>query len=70
LLILVVSSNSCCQITVHKTEVSVRALWRKKPSPLVACSQLHASGLWSLFLGRALSALRSIGFTQSTCGWA
>jgi hypothetical protein len=26
LLILVVSSNSCCQITVHKTEVSVRAL--------------------------------------------
>jgi hypothetical protein len=37
---------------------------------LAACSQLHASGLWPLFLGRALSALRSIGFTQSTCGWA
>jgi hypothetical protein len=36
-----------------------------KPSPLAACSQLHASGLRPLFLGRALSALRSIGFTLS-----
>jgi hypothetical protein len=61
-----VRTLTCCSPhgVPHRVLYSI-AHYSANPHP-AACSQLYASGLRPLFLGRALSALRSIGFPQST----